>query len=131
LDILAIGLATLFASAGCGDGNGKVNGTVTFDDQPVASGTITFVKQDGELAREGAVIQGGSFQAVVPPGKYKLELNAQKVKGTRTQKGFDGKDEEVEITEELFPARFNTQTELSREIKAGVNKVQLDLMSKK
>src|SRR5438552_15350285 len=84
--LVLVGLVAL--SSGCSDGKGIVNGTVTFDGQPVASGMVTFVKQGGELAREGAVIKDGSFQALVPPGKYKLELNAQKVTGKRTQKGF-------------------------------------------
>ena len=84
----------LFAAlAGCGDGKSTVSGTVTLDGQPVPSGSITFVKQEsGSLVREGAVISGGKFEAAVPPGTYKLELNGQKVVGKRTQKDFDGKD---------------------------------------
>jgi hypothetical protein len=114
---------------GCTDGKSTVNGTVTFDSQPVASGAITFVKQDGELAREGAVIQNGSFRATIPPGKYKLELHAQKVISKRKQKAFDGSDEEVETTAELFPARYNTQSELLQELKPGANTIKLDLKS--
>lgn len=114
---------------GCSDGNSSVSGTVTLDGQPVTRGAVTFVKQGGELAREGAVIQDGKFQAVLPPGKYKLELNGQKVVGKRKQKAFDGSDEEVELTEELFPARYNTQTELIENIKPGANAIKLDLKS--
>ena len=114
---------------GCSDGKSSVTGSVTLDGRPVASGSVTFVKQDGELAREGAVIHGGTFHAAVPPGKYKLELNAQKVVGKRKQKAFDGSDEEVEITEELFPPRYNTNSELLQEIKPGANVIKLDLKS--
>src|SRR5437762_10941765 len=60
---------------GCSDGKSSVTGSVTLDGQPVASGSVTFIKQGGELAREGAVIHGGSFHAAVPTGKYKLDLN--------------------------------------------------------
>jgi hypothetical protein len=122
----------LFASLpGCGDGKGSVNGTVTLDGQPVANGAVTFVKSEGSLVREGAVIKDGGFQARVPPGKYRIEVNAQKVVGKRKQKGFSGAEEEVEITEEMFPERYNTKTELSEEIKLGPNTVKLDLKSKK
>jgi hypothetical protein len=128
LPILAsLGLA---AVVGCGNGKGSVSGTVTIDGKPVASGSVTFVKQGGELAREGAVIRDGSFQAVVPPGKYKLELNGQKVISKRKQKAFDGTDEEVEITEELFPERYNSKTELTEEIKPGANTIKLELKAK-
>src|SRR5262245_57398398 len=120
----------LFASlAGCGDGKGPVNGTVTFDGQPVAHGAVTFVKSEGGLVREGAVIKDGKFQVRVPPGKYKIEVNAQKVVGKRKQKGLSGEEEEVAQTEEMFPERYNTKTELSAEIKSGANTVKLELMS--
>jgi len=121
-----LGLATL---PGCSDGKSSVKGSVTIDGQPVGSGSVTFVKQGGELAREGAVIQGGSFHATLPPGTYKLELNGQKVVGKRKQKAFDGTDEEVEITEEAFPPRYNTKSELLQEIKPGANAINLDLKS--
>jgi len=120
----------LLAVAGCGDGKSTVSGTVTLDGQPVPSGSITFVKQEGgSLVREGAVISGGKFEASVPPGKYKIELNSQKVVGKRTQKGLDGKDETLDVTQELFPARYNAQTELIEEIKPGSNTLKLDLKS--
>lgn len=118
----------LLALAGCGDGKSTVSGTVTLDGQPVPSGSITFVKQEGgSLVREGAVISGGKFEAAVPPGTYKLELNSQKVVSQRTQKGFDGKDETLDVTQELFPVRFNANTELNQEIKPGSNTLKLDL----
>jgi hypothetical protein len=112
---------------GCSDGKTSVTGSVTLDSQPVASGVVTFVKQDGELIREGAVIKDGRFEVQVPPGKYRLELSGQKVVGKRKQKGFDGKDEDVELTEELFPARYNANSALTEEIKAGHNPIKLDL----
>ena len=67
-------------------------------------GTIAFVKSEGELVREGAIVGRDLFSGHIPPGNYKVELNAQKVVGKRKQKAFDGKDEEVELTEELFPS---------------------------
>ena len=101
------------------------------DGQPVGSGAITFTRTEGELVREGAVIQDGSFRASLPPGAYKLELTGQKVVTTRKQKGFDGKDEEVPITEELFPERYNTKSELTEVIKPGKSAMKLDLKSGK
>lgn len=115
---------------GCSDSLGVVDGTVTLDSQPVASGTVTFVKQDEtNPAREGAAIKDGRFQAKIPPGKYKLELNGQKVIGTRTQKDFDGKDEVVPQTGELFPDKYNKQSTMIEDIKAGPHPIKLDLSS--
>ncbi len=119
-----------FLCSGCSDGKGKVTGSVTFDDQPVASGMVTFVRNEGQLVREGAVISQGSFQAVLAPGNYQVELNGQKVVGTRKQKGFDGKDEVLEISEEMFPERYNRKTELVAEIKPGANALKFDATAK-
>src|SRR5207248_667732 len=94
----APGLLVCAILSGCGESQGNVTGTVTMDGQPVSSGSITFVKAEGGQIREGAVIKDGGFQAKLPPGKYKIELSGQKVVGKRTQKGFDGKDEVIEVT---------------------------------
>jgi hypothetical protein len=128
---LLVFLLGLSLNVGCsGGGKVTVDGTVTLDGQAVASGTVTFIKQDEtSLAREGAVIKDGKFQAQIPPGKYKLELNGQKVISTRTQKDFDGKDETLEVKGEMFPAKYNKQSTLTEEIKAGPHPIKLDLTS--
>jgi hypothetical protein len=126
---LMIVLAAL-SLAGCGDGKGSVSGTVTLDGTPVADGAVTFVKE-GEAVREGAVIKAGAFVAKMPPGKYRIELTGRKVVSKRVQKGFDGKDEEVEVTDELFPDRYNVKSELVKDIPAGHTTLELKLDSKK
>jgi hypothetical protein len=125
--LVQVVLLVCFVASGCTDGKSSVTGSVTLDGHPIASGAITFIKQDSNLAREGAVITDGAFHAILPPGNYKLELNAQKVVGKRKQKAFDGTDEEVPIMEEAFPPRYNSQSELLQEIKQGANTVKLDL----
>lgn len=112
---------------GCGSGKQIVTGTVTLDGEPVTNGVITFVSSEGELVREGAIIKDGHFQTHVPPGKYKVELSGRKVVGKRKEIGFSGAEEELEITEELFPEKFNTTSELSEEIKSGSNTIKLEL----
>ena len=124
-------LLVIAICSGCGDGKSVVNGTVTMDGEPVKTGAITFIKTEGELVREGAVIQDGNFRANVQPGTYTLELQGQKVVGKRKQKGFDGKDEEVELSEEMFPERYNTKSELREVIKPGQSTLKLELKSAK
>ena len=58
-------------------------------------------------------------------------MNAKHVAGKKKQKGFDGKDEEIELREEMIPENYNTKTELTEEFKSGSNTVKLDLKSKK
>lgn len=125
-----LALAGWFFVVGCRDGMATASGSVTMDGEPVKTGTITFIKQDGDLAREGAVIADGRFSAKLKPGEYKIELNSQKTTGTRTQKGFDGKDEVVELTTELFPDRYNAKTTLTTKIVPGANTVNLEAKTK-
>ncbi len=125
----ALGLMLCAALSGCGGGEARVSGTVTLDSQPVPNGSIQFVGDGG--VREGAVIKDGAFTAKLAPGKYKVEVRATRVTGKRKQKGFDGKDEEVELTEEMIPDRYNAKTELTEDLKSGSNTVTLDLKGKK
>ncbi|HEX4608746.1 MAG TPA: carboxypeptidase-like regulatory domain-containing protein [Urbifossiella sp.] len=128
----ALALLFLVPLAGCGgDGKVAVAGTLTLDGQPVANGTVTFVKSEGGAIREGAVVRDGAFEVKLPPGRYRIEVNGQRRTGTRKQKGFDGKEEEIPLTEEMFPARYNTKTELNEEITSSTKPLKLDLKSSK
>jgi hypothetical protein len=122
-----LALVCLVSLLSCADNKSTVSGTVTFDGQPVLNGVVTFVKSEGDLIREGAIIKEGAFKATLPPGEYRIELSAQKVVGKRKQKGFDGKDEEVELTAELFPESYNSKTTLTKKIEPGSNMLQLDI----
>ena len=117
------------ALIGCNGGASSVSGTVSLDGQPVKSGSIAFISTESDR-REGAVIQDGKFQAELPPGKYRLELSGQKVVGQHKQKDFEGKDEVLDITGELFPEKFNVKSQLTQEIKPGSQTLPLDLKSK-
>src|SRR5688572_11377560 len=99
--LLWIGVLSLVP--GCGDGIGTVRGTVSLDGQAIQSGRITFTSTEGDLVSEGSVIMNGAFNTRLPPGKYKVELSAQRPAGTRVQIGFDGKEEEIKLTAEMFP----------------------------
>lgn len=122
-------LPALLLAIGCGDGFATVEGTVALDGKSIESGSITFIKIEGEPAREGAVIQSGAFKSRMPPGTYRVELHARKLVSNRKQKGFDGQDEVVDVVQERFPDRFNTRSGLTEKIQVGVNKVVFDLKS--
>jgi hypothetical protein len=74
---------SLGAAAGCGGGSGTtVTGTVTFNGQPVESGTISFVPEDGKSAPAGGEVRNGSFSVKnVSPGKNRVEVSSHGGKG--------------------------------------------------
>ena len=88
------------------------------------------MKSEGGVVREGAIIKDGKFQAH-SAGQIQDRGPRQKVVGKRKQKGFDGEDEEIELTEEMFPERYNTKTELRRRSNRAPTRSKLDLKSKK
>jgi hypothetical protein len=126
---LPAGLVVLCCAVGCG-GRPWVEGTVTLDSQPLSEGTVLFVKTEGGLVREGALIKDGAFKVSLPEGTYKVEINAQKVVGTQTAMNF-GKVEVSEVRAEKIPEWYNTKTELTVQIKPGSNPVKFDLKSKR
>jgi hypothetical protein len=116
--------------AGCGDaGNmGVVSGTVKLDGQPVPSGTITFVPVDGMTTTAGGPIRDGHYSVKVPIAVMRVSISVPKVTGSK--KLYDTPDSpEMPLTAEALPARYNEQTELKIEVKAGSNPMDFDLTS--
>lgn len=127
-------LLALLAS-GCGGGYAAVQGTVTLDGAPVDTGYLTFVPTDAALGPSGrASIANGRYamdaSGQLKPGAYRVEIYAQRKTGKKIRAGSPAPpgtmiDEEVEA----IPAKYNTQTTLTREAKAGGNTFDFDLSS--
>jgi hypothetical protein len=127
----ALQLGTLCLVAGCSTGPavGTVNGDVTFDGQPVKDGRISFTPLDGQAPTGGAPIVNGKFQAVVPVAKMKVAINGNKVIGKR--KAYDTPESPWEDdVAELLPAKYNVNSDLTLEVKKGVQDVKYELKSK-
>ena len=121
-------LPTLFiVLSGCGGGRAAVEGSVTLDGVPVEAGYITFVPIE-ETAGSGAraKIEKGHY-VIDPagrpvPGVYRVEISARRKTGKKIPIGSPAPlgtmaDEEVEAV----PARYNKESKVRRELKAGPN----------
>jgi hypothetical protein len=101
---------------GCG---GKetvgVTGTVTFDGVPVEKGEVSFIPADGQGAPAGAVIENGAFAFEAKPGSKRVEVRASRAlppeRQTNPEMGL--------MYEDYIPARFNRESTLTAEVKAG------------
>jgi len=127
--LLVIGIACV----GCGsrdplaDKRGSVAGTVTFDGQPVEDGRITFtpVGNEGQLA--GAEIKGGKYTIPLAQGpvagQHKVSITASRKTGEQREAPMPAPPgTKIEVKEEYIPPKYNNQTTLSADIKAGENK---------
>jgi hypothetical protein len=114
---------------GCGPSIGVVSGTVTIDGQPVSGGVISYVPADGAAPPATSNIEGGKYEVRTMAGKKFVQISAPHVVGKR--KEYEGPDAPlVEITDERLPAKYNSQTELTFEVKPGANKQDWDLKLK-
>lgn len=126
----SIGILLLASGVGCsGDGNGRVQGNVTLDGQPLDSGTIRFAAADQRGQPTEATITAGRFEAVVPPGEMRIEIRAPKVTGKR--KMYDTPDSPtVDEIAELLPKRYNVNSELKMTVDGSEQTQDFELKSK-
>jgi hypothetical protein len=127
---VVVASAALVLAAGCGPALGVVSGTVTIDGQPVSGGIISFVPAEGSGTPATSNIESGKYEVRMIAGKKFVQISAPHVVGKR--KEYEGPDAPlVEITEERLPPKYNSQTELTFEVKSGVNKQDWNLSSAK
>jgi hypothetical protein len=121
-----LGLATL---PGCADaGRVAVEGTVTYDGQPVQAGVIAFVPAGGQGLSSGGSIVDGKYHipAKYGPrtGPYRVEIRWAKPTG---QKFKSETGALLERTQEGLPAKYHDESRLTANLKKGVNTVNFDL----
>ncbi len=85
------GLVGKSAPAAAGDSLATVQGTVTFDGEPVQQGSIAFEPADGVGPVAGGMIEGGKYvlagEAGVTPGKKIVRITATRSTGKKTEAG--------------------------------------------
>lgn len=123
---------SIIALAGCSkdDPNvSEVSGTVTVDGQPAKEGAIAFIPVDGNSSTSGGMIAAGAYTAKVHVGTAKVQIRVPKVVGEK--KLYNTPDSPVQpIMEESLPAKYNEQTELTLDVKAGGMEQNYDLKTK-
>ena len=125
--------------SGCGgyDGprRGEVHGNVTFDGSPLVEGHIRFTPTgDTKGPVAGAPIVDGQYsieEAKGPVvGHQRVEISAQKKTGRQVPAPPpQPAGTMMEETAEAIPERYNTRTELERELVAGPNVLDFELVS--
>ncbi len=119
LELIACGIAVMACLTGCGrsDGLTEISGNVSYDGQPVKQGTIIFLPADGMGPTAGTLIADGRYSVKVAPGKKLVKIEGYKVIG---QHPFSPHNPRIVVDQEqILPPRYNTQSELTREITSG------------
>lgn len=128
---LVLMVAVFSLSVGCGNPpadpgpTAAVSGTVTVDEKPLEKGTIMFDPQTGAPPAT-LEIAGGKFAGEAPVGKNLVSISSTH------EVPMDGAEgDEVKVGEETLPAKFNSESTLSQDVKeTGSNTFAFDLSSK-
>jgi hypothetical protein len=118
-------LAALFL-AGCGGTTTKqpVTGTVTWKGQPLETGMIRFLPQAGTAGTEAvAVIEKGKYAVPrehgLDPGTYKVTVSSPDPRSGQGPPDAPPGERGGYPATERIPAKYNTQSQLTYEVKAG------------
>ncbi len=117
--------------AGCGKAEVKryrVTGTIKYKGEPVKAGTITFRSIDGQANGVGNILNGDydiPATSGLPVGKYQVTISYPDPKAAPPG---DMPGESSAPPKDLLPAKYNSKSELTAEIKAeDRNEVSFDL----
>jgi len=123
-------LAALGILAGCGGdpSMAEVRGSVTFDNNPIEKGSITFFPIDGKTKTAGCQIKDGQYVAQVPVGTMKVSISVPKVVGKVPL--FDTPGSKMrDIIEEVLPPQYNEETTLRLDVTPGKVEKDFELRS--
>jgi hypothetical protein len=117
--LVVCSLAALLATGCSGDDGPKrfpLSGSVSFQGEPVAQGSIRFVPEDKAQQQEGAVIKDGKYNAMLTEGKKQVVIEAFRPK--KEDPNIPKRPGGVPLggaqdTEMYIPEQYNAKTTLS------------------
>ena len=121
---------------GCSDGapnRATVFGAVTLDGQPLESGSIDFFPAEGTRGpTAGATIDGGRYRIEsakgVAVGKNRVEIHGMRKTGESAADPF-GRGTQIDKFVESVPAKYHSESTLIREVVAGENEIDFEILS--
>jgi hypothetical protein len=133
--LLCLGGLLMAPGVGCGPKLpplGRVHGLVTLDGKPVPNADVCFIAADG----------AASFACTDAEGRYRLSYPIRKGKGAgaligkhrvviNTIRPNDGSLPATVVAPIPIPARYNSQSTLTAEVKPGDNEINFALKSAK
>lgn len=129
--MMALCAAAVLTILGCGEGGPKqytVSGTVTFDNEPVSEGRITFRKTSGDGKAFSADIKDGKYEIKTESGEMAVEVIASRIIPGKFDTSNPG--EKNPIGEMYIPKRYNSETILKSKVESNMSDENFTLTSK-
>lgn len=127
----ALAAASVLASIlGCGRSDmGSVTGKVTLDGQPLPDAFLEFAPTgDKGSPSSGRTDAAGEYELMFSRDTSGAFIGPNRVRITTREITTDERQREVWLPEKV-PARYNAQTELTREVQPGANRFDFELQS--
>jgi hypothetical protein len=126
--------AGLVFCLGCGSQEHLLEGSVTFDGQPVEKGSITLEPADGVGPAAGGTIAGGRFKvdstSGLAPGNKIVRISAVRATGKKIEAGPpEPPGAKVDEVQQFIPAKYNDRSALTVQFDGGHKKQDFDLKS--
>jgi hypothetical protein len=125
------GMAVLLV--GCGDKQvaeaprAKVSGKITLNGKPVTTGRIIFDLGNGQPPGSFDILDG-SYEGLAMIGKNRVIINATRKVSMKEKMKMDGPGYDQMTEENMIPPRYNSASEITREVVAGQpNEFNFDL----
>lgn len=97
---------------------------VTLNGTPFDGGLIRLVPVDGDGQPEDCVITQGNYEITLPLGKRKVELTWSQGGSVEVDTATQGQEPKAV---QLFPPKYNAQSELTHEVKPGKEERNFDI----
>jgi hypothetical protein len=116
----------LLVAAGCSNGRNSVQGKVSYDNNPVDSGSIVFSPEGDPAGRPQAKgeIKGGEYSISSnegpSTGKHKVQVYWNKKTGKQIGTPGDASVKTDQVIQ-MIPKKYNSETTLSVDISSGSN----------
>lgn len=136
---VAVFLVLAASLTGCGGNptasHNPIKGEVKLDGQPMESGSIMFRPvNEGKGQAVSAPIVAGRYEVGTADGPavgpHRVEIRGTRKSGKMIQKALAPKGELIEEQVEAVSPKFNTQSELMADVKAGENVANYEVKSK-
>jgi hypothetical protein len=131
--VLGIVLCVLpLAVTGCGGGGpqlGRVEGTVTLDGSPLEGALVEFQPNEQGVPSYGRTDASGRYRLQFGVDRPGAMLGTHTVRITTGGMESTGEGQPVAVPERV-PARYNTHSDLTREVTAGRNTFDFELSTR-
>ena len=134
---------------GCGNGLTAITGKVTMDGKPLPNAIVTFFPANGGSSATGKTDDTGTYKLIgvlgegLTPGSYKVAVTTAQTTVAESSdidmnspeylamsSGVGMESVKTSAPKEPIPAKYNSSTELVKEITTGTSQIDLALTSK-